>query len=71
MPLNVKSARAGSREAAKLYDDGGSRIYRCNGCAPGEPVHWRFDLEGSEDTIDLVVIDDYRGRPGADAATRE
>jgi hypothetical protein len=71
MPLKVKNARAGSLEAAKLYDDGGSRIYRCSGCAPGETVHWRFDLEGSEETIDLVVIDAGRGRTNEESAARE
>jgi hypothetical protein len=71
MPLKVKRARAGSREAAMLYDDGGSRLYRCNGCAPGETVHWRFDLEGSEDTIDLVVIDAHERRTDGDSAPRE
>lgn len=69
MPLNVKNVRAGSRAAVKAYDDGGSRLYRCDGCAPDETVHWRFDLEGNEDTIDLVVIGPRRER--GEAPSRE
>ncbi|HVT31123.1 MAG TPA: hypothetical protein VHE32_00635 [Rhodanobacteraceae bacterium] len=70
MPLNVKSVRAGLQEAVKAYDDGGSRVYRCGGCVPGETVHWRFDLEGNEEMIDLVVIDAGSRSAMGDAAPR-
>jgi hypothetical protein len=71
LPLNVKNVRAGSREAAKVYDDGGSRLYRCAECAPDETIHWRFDLDGDQSSIDLVVIDAAPRRAIEDAAARE
>ena len=56
MPLKVSSVTASGAAARTLHDDGGSIVYGCGGCDPAATVHWRFELEGVEDDIDLVVL---------------
>ena len=56
LPLKVRSATANGVAARLLHDDGGSMLYGCAGCDRAASVHWRFDLEGVEDDIDLVVL---------------
>jgi hypothetical protein len=56
IPLKVRAAAANGAAARLLHDDGGSTIYGCAGCDPAATVHWRFDLEGVESNIDLVVL---------------
>jgi hypothetical protein len=63
MPLTVRAVTADARPARLLYDDGGSMIYGCSGCAASAPVHWRFDLVGVEDDLDLVALE---GRAAVD-----
>jgi hypothetical protein len=41
-------------------------VYACAGCDRSARVRWRFDLQGVEDDIDLVVI----GGSVASAETR-
>jgi hypothetical protein len=55
MPLVVKSATANGEPARLLDDDGGSKLYGC-ACEPSSSVHWRFELEGVADDIDLSVL---------------
>lgn len=55
MPLSVKSVTANGAPAHLLDDDGGSMLYGC-ACEPSASVHWRFELEGVADDIDLVVL---------------
>jgi hypothetical protein len=31
-------------------------VYGCSDCAAGQIVRWRFELEGVEENIDLVVL---------------
>ena len=56
MPLKVRAVTADGRPARLLHDDGGSMVYGCSDCAAGQTVRWRFELEGVEDNIDLVVL---------------
>lgn len=56
MPLNVRKVTADGRPAQLLFDDGGSMLYRCAGCARDATVHWRFELEGNQDKLDLAVL---------------
>jgi hypothetical protein len=56
MPLKVLSATANGAAARLLHDDGGSTLYACAGCDPAATVRWRFELDGVEDDIDLVVL---------------
>jgi hypothetical protein len=56
MPLAVKGVSANGAPARVLHDDGGSTLYGCVGCAADASVHWRFELEGVEDDIDLAVL---------------
>jgi len=56
MPLRVRSVRANGAAARLLHDDGGSTVYGCAGCDPAATVRWRFELDGVEDDIDLVVL---------------
>jgi hypothetical protein len=56
MPMTVRSVRANGGAARLLFDDGGSKVYGCGGCDPSATAHWRFELTGVEDDIDLVVL---------------
>lgn len=56
LPLKVQSATANGIAARLLHDDGGSTLYACAACDPGATAHWRFELEGVEDDIDLVLL---------------
>ena len=56
MPMKVRSVMADGRAARLLLDDGGSMLYRCSGCAADASVHWRFELDGVEGNLDLVVL---------------
>ena len=56
IPLIVRSVSANSQAARLLHDDGGSMIYGCASCDRAAAVHWRFELEGVQDDIDLVVL---------------
>lgn len=56
MPLKIRAVHADGRDARVLFDDGGSRVYGCSECAAAGPVRWKFELEGVEDDIDLVVL---------------
>ena len=57
MPVDVRSVIADGRAARVISDDGGSRLYACAACERSADVHWRFELDGVEDDIDLVVLD--------------
>jgi hypothetical protein len=56
MPLKVRAVTVDGRPARRLHDDGGSLVYACADCAADAVVRWRFELEGVEDNIDLVVL---------------
>jgi hypothetical protein len=56
MPLRVRGVHANGAVARLLHDDGGSGVYGCADCDPAATVRWRFELEGVEDDIDLVVL---------------
>jgi hypothetical protein len=56
MPLKVRAATANGVAARLLHDDGGSTVYGCARCDAAATVQWRFELEGVEDDIDLVVL---------------
>ncbi|HKE47667.1 MAG TPA: hypothetical protein VKB52_06355 [Rhodanobacteraceae bacterium] len=56
MPLAVTSASANGKPAKLLDDDGGSKLYRCADCDAATTVHWRFELQGVADDIDLAVL---------------
>jgi len=70
MPLKVRAATANGTAAPLLHDDGGSTIYGCAGCDPAAPVHWRFELEGVESNIDLVVLQAPASREALSGAIR-
>jgi len=70
MPLKVRAAIANGTAARLLHDDGGSTIYGCAGCDPVAPVHWRFELEGVESNIDLVVLQAPASREALSGAIR-
>jgi hypothetical protein len=65
MPLTVRAVTADARPARLLFDDGGSMVYGCSGCAASATVHWRLDLVGVEDDLDLVALD---GNAASDAS---
>lgn len=56
LPLKVRAASVNGVAARLLHDDGGSSVYGCAGCDAAATVRWRFDLEGVEDDIDLIVL---------------
>jgi len=63
MPLKVRAVTVDGRPARLLHDDGGSLVYGCADCAADAAVRWRFELEGVEDNIDLVVLHAKRAGP--------
>lgn len=55
-PMHVVAVTAAGRPAALRHDDGGARVYGCDGCAAGAAVHWRVEVEAVAGNLDLVVL---------------
>jgi hypothetical protein len=55
-PMALHAVIADGRPAQLRYDDGGSLVYRCDGCRAGTRAHWRITLHGIAANLDLVVL---------------
>jgi hypothetical protein len=55
-PLRALRVEAAGRDAQLVHSEVDAVFYRCDRCAPEDPVAWRVELEGIAEHADVVVL---------------
>ena len=56
VPLDVLEARADAGPMREVYSDFHSRVFRIDGAAGNDPIHWTIELRSNPDFIDVLTF---------------